>query len=110
MKPEVMNRIQEIVIELFKVRSGEFIGWRVDHNYYSADGKRAGRFLGDRLYADDGTQIGWVYPLDQRRIGLRNSYELSSVDVRTVTAKIVDFEIPLNLSVIDNESWTDPQL
>lgn len=96
--------------ELFKIKSGQFIGWRIGDNYFSSNGKRAGRFIGDKLYSDDGCQIGWVYPSDNRRIGLRNMYGLSSTGARGTTTESVNFKIPSNLSLNYDSAWTDPEM
>jgi hypothetical protein len=96
------------VNEVFKVSSGRFIGWRVGDDFYARSGKRAGRFQGDRLYHDDGSQMTWVYPSDPRRVGVRNGCAFSNTGDRGTSSATFRRPIPSDLPPDHNSAWTDP--
>lgn len=45
---------------LWKINSGEFVGWRQGDELYDASGKHAGRFQGDVAYDLSGDYLGEV--------------------------------------------------
>ena len=93
--------------ELFKVISGMFMGWRVGDDFFGRNGKRAGRFVNDKLYWDSGAQLGWVYPADPRRIGLRNGYGMVSIADRGTNSSSVNFTVPKDLPRNADGAWSD---
>lgn len=96
------------VTEIFTMTSGTFMGWRVGNDFFGANGRRAGRFIGDKLYRDDGAQVGWVYSSDPRRVGKKNGYALHTTGNRGTTTQAVNYPIPTNLAQNNNAAWTDP--
>ncbi|UCG88598.1 MAG: hypothetical protein JSW71_08680, partial [Gemmatimonadota bacterium] len=55
---------------LWKLRSGQFVGWRTeDDQLYGADGVHLGYFVDDMAYTNDGRAIGELY--GHQRLGRR---------------------------------------
>jgi hypothetical protein len=80
----------------------------VEDDFYSRSGRRTGRFIGDKLYRDDGSQLGWVYPGDRQRVGVRNGYAFSNTGDRGTTSPTFKRSIPSDLPPDHNSAWTDP--
>ena len=49
---------------LWKIRSGDFAGWRRDDILYNAEGRNVGFFEGDLAFALEGKYIGEIYRND----------------------------------------------
>lgn len=93
---------------IFKLHSGVFMGWRDGDEFFSSNGNRAGRFIGDKLYQDNGVQVGWVHPSHRNRVGRRNLYTLSSTGSRGMTTQKVTAQAPKDLAPIGDAAWSDP--
>jgi len=94
--------------ELYKVKSGKFMGWRSGNDFFSIKGLRAGRFIGNKLYHDNGDQIGWIYDKDARRVGIKNSCAMSTTGNRGVSSKRVCLQMPEHLPKNYDSAWQDP--
>lgn len=94
--------------EIFTFKSGRFMGWRVGNEFFSDDGHRAGRFIGRKLYRDDGVQVGWVDSSEPRRVGKLNGHALALTGTRGTTTKKVSYKIPRDLPASNNAAWDDP--
>ena len=98
------------VSEVFKVLSGRFVGWRMADEFFSEQGEHLGRFIGQKLFRNDGSQIGWVYPSDERRVGLRKSSALTNTGARGTTGmRCWKDNVPTDLPRIRDAAWTDPK-
>ena len=55
---------------LWKIRSGEFAGWKINDALYNSDGENIGYFIDDLAYSLSGQCIAEIYLSDW--IGTRN--------------------------------------
>ena len=78
--------------------------------FFSEQGEHLGRFIGQKLFRNDGSQIGWVYPSDERRVGLRKSSALTKTGARGTTGmRFWKDNVPSDLPRMRDAAWTDPK-
>jgi len=78
--------------------------------FFSERGEHLGRFIGQKLFRNDGSQIGWVYPSDERRVGLWKSSALTKTGARGTTGmRFWKDNVPTDLPRIRDAGWTDPK-
>jgi len=78
--------------------------------FFSQRGEHLGRFIGQKLFRNDGSQIGWVYPSDERRVGLRKSSALAKTGARVTTGmRFWKDNVPADLPRLRDAAWTDPK-
>lgn len=74
---------------LWEVRSGNFAGWRSDHDLlYNKNGINVGYFMGDIAYSSNGFYLGEIYKDDW--IGKRSKADYPPGDARVPRAGITD--------------------
>jgi hypothetical protein len=91
---------------LWKVRSGNFAGWRSDNGaLYDANGKNVGYFSGDIAYSNIGNYVGEIHRGDW--IGKRTNVARSVGGARAAYAGIAlaPYAVRAGLAIA---GWEDP--
>ena len=90
---------------LWKVRSGEFAGWRSDNMLYDAAGRNVGYFQGDIAYNLRGRYIGEIYRDDWigKRKGIVRS--IGGARARCAGIAIARYAARAGLAIA---GWEDP--
>lgn len=90
---------------LWKVRSGDFAGWRRGDLLFDSSGKNVGYFVGDLAYSNIGVHLGQIYGDDW--VGIKTGASVPAGSSRASFAG-VSFIQPIGRVGLAIGGWSDP--